>query len=98
MQRYGSHADANNVRALKLTSVEAFKRDVILGLWLLRVNLEQLATTHSVHIRSELFSLLDELCSEGAIDQSDGSISLAAYQRFGAGQVMKRLASRKKYT
>lgn len=92
VQRYSSHADANTTGALKLSSVEALKRDVILGLWLLRANLEQLAATHSVNIRPELFGLLDELCSEGFINYSDGAISLDVHQRFGAGQVMKRLA------
>jgi len=81
-----------SVRAFRLGSVEAFKRDVILGLWLLRVNVTQIAARHSVTVCPELFSLFDELCSEDVVEYSDSTLSLAGHQRFDAGQVMRRLA------
>ena len=79
-------------RAFRLTGVEAFKRDVILGLWLLNVDLTTLAAKHGVTIRPELSQLLDELRCEDAIEYSHPEVNLARHQRFRAGQAMVRLA------
>src|SRR5262249_9658572 len=80
-------------RALRLTTLEAFKRDVILGLWLLNVSIDDLATRHGVTIAPELLELCNQLCEKGWLDFSDQKISLADRHRFGAGQVMARLAA-----
>ncbi len=92
VQKYGLQFDSSSARAFKLSSVEAFKRDVILGLWLLREDLAQTAAKHFVTIRPELIELLDDLRRTGAINYADGTVSLAEHQRFGAGEVMRRLA------
>jgi oxygen-independent coproporphyrinogen-3 oxidase len=93
VKQYGSGDGMDRSRALKLSSVEAFKRDVILGLWLLRVDLAQVARRHSVTIGPRLLHLVDQLRGEGLIEYCDSVISLDKHQRFSAGQVMGRLAN-----
>jgi hypothetical protein len=78
---------------LKLSALEAFKRDVILGLWLLRVSLLALAHRQGVTCGERLLRLIRTLRDEGMLDFDGDSIVLAQEHRFGAGAVMNRLAS-----
>lgn len=78
-------------RGVTLTAVQAFKRDVILGLWLLEVDLEQLALRYKISTRPELVTLLNSLCDQGFITLSKGKVILDPVHRFQAGIVMARL-------
>lgn len=88
---YVSRQDILPIRGIALTNVETFKRDVILGLWLLTVDVEQLAERHSVSISEELRDLLTTLCNQGLITLSETCVSLLPNQVFDAGTVMARL-------
>lgn len=89
-QRY--IAAVNSGRAYKLSPVEAFKRDVILGLWLLHVDLNCLAQKYSISIAEQLIDTLQQMCAEGFVQFVDNKITLAKDQRFSVGLIMKTLA------
>ena len=90
---YGTPESRKFDRAVKLTVIEALKRDVILGLWLIRVPLGKLADRFKISLRPELIDLLGALNAEGKIEFDGDSIRLSKSQRFGAGEVMARLAA-----
>jgi hypothetical protein len=93
VRRYETQFDAESSRACVLSPVEAFKRDVILGLWLLSVNLPFTAAKYGVNISVELNTLLGDLHNSGHVEYCDGTLSLEEHHRFGAGEVMRRLAN-----
>ncbi|WAK04265.1 coproporphyrinogen-III oxidase family protein [Methylobacter sp. YRD-M1] len=93
VRQFLSLSNVNAERVFTLTSVEAFKRDVILGLWLLRVDIKQAAARCGVIILPELTRLLNELDNDDVADYHDGVLSLANRHRFDAGIVMQRLAN-----
>ena len=80
-------------RALALSLTEAFKRDVILGLWLLSVDIEALAERHSVEVGTRLRSLLNSLEAKDALKQHDGCVLLDPRHRFFCGFAMQELAA-----
>lgn len=71
---------------------EAFKRDVILGLWLLKVDLEGAAFNAGVTPSDELRTEIRQLCEDGLLSAEGSAIWLDSGQRFGVGKAMKRLA------
>jgi oxygen-independent coproporphyrinogen-3 oxidase len=79
-------------RAIILRPVEAFKRDVLLGMWLLEVDLDLLCSKHNVVVSEQLFALLTVLETEKWIAFDGARISLLPTQRFFAGVPMARLA------
>jgi oxygen-independent coproporphyrinogen-3 oxidase len=89
---FGSPSAVRFDRVRQLSDIEAFKRDTILGLWLLTVDLDQLAKRHGVVVGGGLKDLLVELADEGLIGYVDSTVSLGVKQRFLAGVVMERLA------
>lgn len=89
---YGTDGTDFDMRALRLTALEAFKRDVILGLWLLSVPTDRVAARHGITIRQELLDLFRELCREDLVEFTGNKLSFAERHRFGAGQVMACLA------
>ncbi|MCG8469790.1 MAG: coproporphyrinogen III oxidase family protein [Gemmatimonadetes bacterium] len=90
---YGdADAEATHARALRMDATEAFKRDVILGLWLLSVRVDEIASTHGVEVGERLLSLIDRLRAEGLIEVRDGALTLEERHRFRAGETMARLA------
>lgn len=96
-QPYISHylADTKKVksRGVYLTQGEAFKRDVILGLWLLRVDFSYLERRYNVEIRPELELLLSEMSDSGLGVYQKPWFYLEDSQRFDAGLVMSKLDS-----
>jgi oxygen-independent coproporphyrinogen-3 oxidase len=79
-------------RAYSLDSNEAFKRDVILGLWLLKVDLEEVASHAHVTPSEELRTTVGQLCDAGLLRATGSTIWLDRGQRFGVGKAMKRFA------
>ncbi|MEU4244237.1 coproporphyrinogen-III oxidase family protein [Actinoplanes sp. NPDC026619] len=78
-------------RGVELDQAEQFKRNVLLGLWLLSVKLSDAAGPEA-DPSGHLLELLDELASDNLIERHGDEIRLAPHQRFGAGTVMRRLA------
>lgn len=93
---YRLYADQDAWRASRkaypMTAIEGFKRDVILGMWLLRVDVLALATKWSVVPSDVLMATLHRLADEGGIAFGAGEISIRQPQRFGVGNPMQRLA------
>lgn len=86
-----SNTDGPRGRAFRMTPLDAFKRDVILGLWLLKVSLPDLARWYSVRISEKLIALVEQLDVEDLIEFSGKFIEVAGRHRFGIGEVMSRL-------
>jgi oxygen-independent coproporphyrinogen-3 oxidase len=90
---YGSgDSEREFARALRMTTVEGFKRDTILGLWLLTVSLEHLCSRHNVRLGSDLVQLLQDLHDQDLLEFAGDKVSLAQRHRFWAGKAMLRLA------
>jgi oxygen-independent coproporphyrinogen III oxidase len=79
-------------RSYQMSAGDAFKRDVILGLWLLRVSLHDLAHRHNITIGDDVINVLKEIANEDQIKFNGEEIEIASHQRFHLGQVMRRLA------
>lgn len=85
---FGSEFD----RASILSAHEAFKRDVLLGFWLLNINTNSLAAKYGLTPGHRLIELLHELNQLDWLDFSSGLISLDSRHRFWSGFPMERLA------
>lgn len=92
---YGnSDARKAEERAYYLSPTEAFKRRVILGLWLLEVNVFSAAKTYGLVPNATLIHLLKNLRDKHKVLYSDdGTVSLSEQIRFWAGEPMAQLAS-----
>jgi coproporphyrinogen III oxidase-like Fe-S oxidoreductase len=82
-------------RAIHLSCEEAFKRDVILGCWLLQVNLCELAERYQFTAGAPVIRLLVELDRLDLLDfdEASGIVSVGEHQRFGIGTAMNALAN-----
>lgn len=89
---YGSGRNSPFDRAFQMSPQEAFKRDVILGLWLLDVSVDDVAKRHGVRPGQDLLGVLETLKDQNAIQFDNGRISIARHQRFWVGGAMARLA------
>ena len=88
-----AQAWVGNRRTYALTPAEAFERDVILGLWLLRVDVGELASRAGVVPSAALDAALEDAAEHGWLDQSAGvDVTLSPDQRFGVGEAMASLA------
>lgn len=93
VQAYGDGLEWKAARtAYQLTAAEAFKRDVILGLWLLRVDLNKQQRRHGVSASEGLRELIAQMRGEGLLGGHDDVIDVGPHQRFCVGEVMQRLA------
>lgn len=91
---YESGVSRNSQRtALPMTGIEAFKREVILGLWHLEVNFDGLATSHGIRINDRLTTILAELHENGVLAYASGRLKVQPEQRYMVGAAMERLAS-----
>jgi oxygen-independent coproporphyrinogen-3 oxidase len=89
---YGTPDSALHDRALVLSPGEAFKRDLILGLWLLRASVGRLANRYEVTASCELLETLEQMKRDDLIAMENGEVILEQRHRFAAGVVMGRLA------
>ena len=89
---YGSAAETERARAFKMSPLDSLKRDVILGLWLLDVDVGSLARRYGSTPSAQLRALLQTLATDGLIQYSNDRIVVAEHQRFGIGTAMDRLA------
>lgn len=93
----GKYGDADNWAGLRrgchMSDAEAFKRHVILGLWLLEVDLLQAAERRAISPSRILVDTLKDLEAEGLLGFDGSKISLSRDQRFDAGKAMATLAS-----
>ncbi|MDA0185262.1 radical SAM protein [Solirubrobacter phytolaccae] len=80
-------------RAYRLTPAEAFKRDVILGLWRLRVDTQERAGAAGVTASDALLAALELASREDKLDWDGRVVDLRPHQRFGVGDVMSALAA-----
>ncbi|MDV6310734.1 coproporphyrinogen-III oxidase family protein [Gordonia amicalis] len=78
--------------AVQISRAEALKRDVILGLWLLKVDISRLERLHGVQASTRLLGVLNALEKGGLLEVSSSEVSVNAYQRFGVGEAMRQLA------
>jgi oxygen-independent coproporphyrinogen-3 oxidase len=78
-------------RAIVLSPNEVFKRDVLLGLWLLRVDLNALSNEHNVIPSKRLLKLLQEMAESGWIEFDGTIVRLLKSQRFLVGFPMEHL-------
>lgn len=76
-----------------ISDLEAFKRDVILGLWLLSVNLPEIARLKQITISDDLWTEFSNLIGDGLLDRDGGTILVGPHQRFEIGKAMSRLAN-----
>lgn len=79
-------------RGIDLSPAEAFKRNVILGLWLLEVDLESPAVLRGSGGSAQLMELLRHQADQGRVDFDGRRVKLRPGQRFDAGQVMRELS------
>jgi oxygen-independent coproporphyrinogen-3 oxidase len=82
---------AKGGREYVLTPASAFKRQVILGLWLLRVDVTAVARKHGVVPGAALIDLLTELHERGDVDFDSNIASIPVQARFNAGRAMTAL-------
>ncbi|XVU24249.1 coproporphyrinogen-III oxidase family protein [Actinoplanes sp. CA-054009] len=79
-------------RGVTLTPAELFKRHVLLGLWLLTVDVHRAALKTAVEPSTTLTALVGQLAAEGLLHADGDVLQLDPAQRFGAGTAMRRLA------
>lgn len=79
-------------RAHQLSIVESFKRDIILGLWLLSVDVLAVADRNGVTPTRDLLNLLEQLADQGHFQYTDGRILVGAGHRFDIGSAMEELS------
>lgn len=90
---YGSQAEwPGQRRGTSLTAAEQFKRRLLMGMWLLSIDLDTAAHELGVRPSPALLSLLDRLAANDQLVHTDGWVHLEPHQRFLAGQPMKALA------
>ena len=80
-------------RASFLSNAEAFKRDILLGLWLLKVDIEPLEQKYSVLLSDDVKEKLIELSDQSQLCYDSSSISLKPEHRFFVGHAMEQLAA-----
>jgi len=78
-------------RVFNLNNSDLFKRKVILGLWLLKVNLEFISKQQNIKPSKELLNLLNELSKNNLICFDGKVISLLPEHRYNVGLVMEKL-------
>lgn len=89
---FGDGRDSQRT-ALPMTKLEAFKRDVILGLWHLSVNIDEIANMRGIRISESLKSALTKLHKDGVLAYTAGKLEVQPKQRYFVGAAMERLAS-----
>lgn len=80
-------------REFLLTPHSAFKRQVLLGLWLLEVDLVSAAHSCGVRPSETLLDLLRRIDARGDAEYRDGKLIISRKNRFFVGQVMADLAA-----
>lgn len=89
---YGTYQSYEHDRAIVMSRSQAFKRDIVLGLWLLNVSVPNLAARHGVTPSNDLLTVLFDLDRQGLIAFDGSHIAIRDHQRFGVGAAMQRLA------
>jgi hypothetical protein len=79
--------------AIRLTAIEAFKRDVILGLWHLGLNFDEMASRRGIVVDDRLKTTLAELDANGVLAYASGKLQVQQEQRYLVGDAMEQLAS-----
>jgi oxygen-independent coproporphyrinogen III oxidase len=92
VQKYGDVSGNDNARAFRMSQLEVFKRDVVLGLWLLNVDLERCARRCRITVGHQLRDLLNELSAENLLTFDGERIIVEPQHRFSIGAAMQRLA------
>jgi oxygen-independent coproporphyrinogen-3 oxidase len=92
VHQYVTDEEVGRARAYQLTPIESFKRDVILGLWLLTVDINALASSSGVGVTQPLIDLLKDLAETDRLEFSEGKLRVAPHQRFDIGSAMQSLA------
>jgi oxygen-independent coproporphyrinogen-3 oxidase len=90
---YGNESVGSSFdRAFHMSPQEAFKRDALLGLWLLSVSVEELAERYRVAPEISLLDLLNNSRLLDEIGFERNQVFLAKRHRFWIGNVMARLS------
>lgn len=79
-------------RAIVLSSNEVFKRDMLLGLWLLSVDIQALSNRHRVRPSKKFLALLQKLTADGWLTFDGTNVQVLKDQRFFVGFPMEELA------
>lgn len=89
---YGSPESDKHDRGIVLSRIQAFKRDTILGLWLLNVPVFQLANKYGVTLSEELLKLFEDLDKAGLLSFDGAWLRIGPDQIFDVGAAMKILS------
>lgn len=81
-----------NTRTFHLNAAFAFKRQIILGLWLLRVDIFAVARHFGVRPNVSLLSCLKEIQVRGDAEYQSGVLAIPKHKRFYVGHLMASLA------